>query len=1015
MLKKFAIHCGLFALVFLPVPRPATAAGGAYFTNSGQQVLMGNSQIELVFSTANGGLVRLTDEATGHDFLSAKQVTWNGFTYAYTTPSNPASQYGGGFLAQEISFTPATTSAGITVTIQYGKFVSNGNPLAISATLTIAIDNVSPLTTWQLSIANQEQITIESVTLPYLGGIGPIGSDPANDYLAHPFSSGTLFQDPAHNFVANRGWGYQMYYPSGICNMQFLAYYSTESGGAGLYIAAQDTAAYTKTLEGSRGNAPWLVLSSSYVPPFQLGAGVTVPYPVAVGVFHGDWYDAATIYRSWAVNQSWVQGGTLSKRSDIPDWYKRAGITGWTFTTYWTRPVFGFGTLASIAAQWESHLQSDPVLVWTGWENQGQWIDSPDFLPPSEGWTAFDSAVAETHAVGGRFMVQPTTSNVTMGGPSWAALQLNASRQRDGSTYDYRYDALHADGQFRPQTFVQMDPTTAWHDAVLDFTSQLARHGMDVIHMDGNPSQGGLCYSKSHTHVPGGGNWWFRSYAQLYTDVRQAGRKANPNFAMGGEGQAETYIPLTDSGQDPTSTGLDPSAIGTGSVIDTKKQWYIPLWQAVYHDYILTYGQIAFLDGKDKPYYRRGLGLQLTWGEIPMVYAEAILDAYPAMETGFDPDLIRYVQRIAALRTTYGYPFVALGRMLRPPKPAVPSYTVAPATDIPYTGANTAAFAAPSILSSAWQSPQGDTALIFTNIADDAVTFTWKMTASDIPLLAGQAYDLYVLRNGICESGAQNVALPYPLALKANSTDILTAILARANAVDAPRFTGCKVAAGETAPLFAAAGLVNAANFKSEPLSPGTWFTIFGQNLGKAGQWSGANTVALGGASVSVCGLPAVISYNSGMAVTNGVAQWQLNALMPDGISASVCPVVVTVDGVASLPVSANVAPGILELFGFTSAAGPLPVLTHADYSLVGPSSAGLVPAKPSETVMAWGTGDCVTPAVWAGPARAVVTFSGRVAPGLCQLNFVIPNGVAGDTALGISTSQGTYRIWISQ
>ena len=38
-----------------------------------------------------------------------------------------------------------------------------------------------------------------------------------------------LFQDPVHNFVLNRGWGYQLYYPGGYHNMQFLAYYSKES------------------------------------------------------------------------------------------------------------------------------------------------------------------------------------------------------------------------------------------------------------------------------------------------------------------------------------------------------------------------------------------------------------------------------------------------------------------------------------------------------------------------------------------------------------------------------------------------------------------------------------------------------------------------------------------------------------------------------------------------------------------------------------------------------------------
>jgi hypothetical protein len=154
----------------------------------------------------------------------------------------------------------------------------------------------------------------------------------------------------------------------------------------------------------------------------------------------------------------------------------------------------------------------------------------------------------------------------------------------------------------------------------------------------------------------------------------------------------------------------------------------------------------------------------------------------------------------------------------------------------------------------------------------------------------------------------------------------------------------------EIGPSIQSNGIVNAADFKSEPLPAGTWFTIFGQNLGSAARSTTANTFTLGGVSVSVCGTPAAISYNSGPVVKNGVTNWQLNALTPAAVAGDTsCTVVVTVEGQASPPVTVSVANGILELFNFTSSAGSLPVITHADYSLVGPSSAGLVPARPGE------------------------------------------------------------------
>lgn len=211
-------------------------------------------------------------------------------------------------------------------------------------------------------------------------------------------------------------------------------------------------------------------------------------------------------------------------------------------------------------------------------------------------------------------------------------------------------------------------------------------------------------------------------------------------------------------------------------------------------------------------------------------------------------------------------------------------------------------------------------------------------------------------------------------------------------------------------------GLVNAADFKSEPLSPGAWFTLFGQNLGQAAQWTDPKTFSLGGAEVSICGSPAVISYNSGPTTTNGAKGWQLNALMPGSLAGMAsCPVTVSVNGIDSPPVTVSIAGGVLELFAFASTAGQLPIITHADYSLVGPSSAGLNPAKPGEIIIGWGTGDCSNLAMTAGGKPATVIFAGRTAPGLCQINFAVPDGLTGENQLRISTSPNLYTLWVTQ
>src|SRR4029453_16514405 len=211
--------------------------------------------------------------------------------------------------------------------------------------------------------------------------------------------SGMLFNNPVDNFVLNRGWGNEMYYPGGFGNMQFFAYYSLESG-TGLSVGSQDPAGYTKTSTVNKPDATWLELNTVHVPSFQQGASFTIPYPVVVGFFQGDWFDAATLYRGWAIQRPWAQGGLLATRADVPAWYKQTGFAAYIMTRPWENLRYNFASLATFASQWKAHAQAAPLVEWTFWEKEGAWVESPDFLPPVEGWPSFDLAVGATDQVG---------------------------------------------------------------------------------------------------------------------------------------------------------------------------------------------------------------------------------------------------------------------------------------------------------------------------------------------------------------------------------------------------------------------------------------------------------------------------------------------------------------------------------------------------------------------------------------------------------------------------------------
>jgi len=221
--------------------------------------------------------------------------------------------------------------------------------------------------------------------------------------------------------------------------------------------------------------------------------------------------------------------------------------------------------------------------------------------------------------------------------------------------------------------------------------------------------------------------------------------------------------------------------------------------------------------------------------------------------------------------------------------------------------------------------------------------------------------------------------------------------------------------------------VVHGGSFLKVPLAAGTWFSVLGANLGTQAAASQADMFQLGGASITVCGFPAILNYNSGPIQSgSGASSWQINALVPGGVSThDSCPVVVTVNGQQTPSYSVTIADESLALFQFvlpatepSAAAIVLPVITHADYSLVGPRTKyfNLSPAKAGETIILWGTGCKATTeaAVTINAKSVVVAFAGITGQGLCQLNVVVPLGTpSGIVLLALPDPAPVYQLAI--
>lgn len=188
--------------------------------------------------------------------------------------------------------------------------------------------------------------------------------------------------------------------------------------------------------------------------------------------------------------------------------------------------------------------------------------------------------------------------------------------------------------------------------------------------------------------------------------------------------------------------------------------------------------------------------------------------------------------------------------------------------------------------------------------------------------------------------------------------------------------------------------VVNGASFDpQQPIAPGSFATIFGQNLcpqTMAGDWvaPGQLPTTLGGCSMAVNGAPAMMQY---------VSPGQINFIMPDGVGSGPATVMVNngsqtmigsaMAGVAGPGMFAINAMGMGEgamLNGTMWQIGPFSTTTNGQPTYVAMYLTGLdLATKPIVTI-----GGIPVEVTWFGNAPGYV--------GLQQINFILPSGMAG-------------------
>ena len=556
---------------------------------------------------------------------------------------------------------------------------------ALDVVVAVSAANDSGLTRWRLRLNNRsERYGLWEIRFPRIASIGPRG------YVCVPRKWGTVYEVPL------AGSGYRARYPSGGAFGQLVCYWREQSG---LYLGAHDGAAGVKELSVTADGADCVRYELNTFPGDM---GVPKPkrdlgYDVAVGAFRGDWFEAAKIYRQWAIRQFWCRKGPIVSRDDMPQWFKECALC--------FRPGGVPAKVGPMLERLAAAFEMPAVCHWYSWHQIPFDNDYPEYFPVRPG---FKEAVAQAQAVGARIMPYINGHLWDTDTKSWQVEngRSAAALRPDGGLYIERWSK---------QEHAAMCPhTQLWKRKMREIAVRLVgEYRVKGLYLDQiGAASPRLCFARDHGHPLGGGDFWSRGYDELLAELRAAAHAIDPDFIMTTESHAEPYLAQLDGHLMCNLVGADQ----------------VPLYAAIYAGYTQTFGRHGEVGNPAA--FAMEHGQAFAFGSMMgRVNSEALLQPDKAR-------LLAYLESLARLRRDYR-DFMAFGEMLRPPClgggiPTVSAQWKSKTRDH---------VRMPAIQCSAWRAPDGRIGLFFTNVADETVAFAHEFVphAYDLPIDAAMS------------------------------------------------------------------------------------------------------------------------------------------------------------------------------------------------------------------------------------------------------------------------------------
>lgn len=616
-------------------------------------IKVANNRMELLFDEKSGALRKITD--LERNLVLAENKQNDAFLLELRQGAYTSSY-------QNFSYEAWETEALLHWTVEPG--------IVLTAHIVAEAEEIC----FQAHVTNETEQILCSLEYPLLDGIQSLTGD--SDFVAHPYATGFLVQNPMESFGAEEEGFRYMPYPESFsgASMQFFTWYAENRGG--LYFAAYDGAYRQKWLNFYKKHG---ALRASHIFGYEdIGPGkpLAMDWPFVLRTLAGkDWYEGCDLYKDWAHRQEWCAKG---KRRDMSESEKAGwlledtgaatfGINGKHDRTRWIRKYHeAVGT---------------PIFHVTG----------PDWPKERQGYGGGLPGGSDDW-----FPTQFSAENIRAArenGDHFAPFEFDFLLSPDKSDAETIQKNLQVwpekPKSCDPYTFHMLCPAT---DYTQNFHVERDRRviresGADSMYYDISANNIlKTCMCDEHGHTVGAGSRLTRAYRSIYRETQKALSEEKGRYVpLGTEMINETLIDVLDYYQ-ARANAQPCSALETWpyrKLVLENRAVLIPMFQYVYSEYAPLR-----LDGWGKLVREGGSLIYHTiaktylWGglfEINSEYSpmEVVDEAgenpsdehycdFQSRGYRFDEEIAAFLARFAALRVGDEGEFLRYGEMLRP-------------------------------------------------------------------------------------------------------------------------------------------------------------------------------------------------------------------------------------------------------------------------------------------------------------------------------------------------------------